>query len=80
MKKSGQQKRDTDLPISLLVQIDHKSILFFHDFYFLVLYSSIITYCNSEKGKAAYAEWQKQQLNKKIFNEDMPVESKGQPR
>ena len=44
-----------------------------------VLYSSIITYCNSEKGKAAYAEWQKQQLNNKIFNEDMPVESKGQP-
>ena len=30
-----------------------------------VLCSSIITYCNSEKGKAAYAEWQKQQLNNK---------------
>lgn len=30
-----------------------------------VLYSSIITYCNSEKGKAAYAKWQKQQLNNK---------------
>lgn len=45
-----------------------------------VLYSSIIEYCNSEKGKKDYAEWQKQQLNNKIFNEDMPVESKGQPR
>ena len=29
-----------------------------------VLYSSIIEYCNSEKGKKDYAEWQKQrQLN-----------------
>lgn len=29
-----------------------------------VLYSSIIEYCNSEKGKKNYAEWQKQrQLN-----------------
>lgn len=25
-----------------------------------VLYSSIIEYCNSEKGKKDYAEWQKQ--------------------
>ena len=44
-----------------------------------VLCSSIITYCNSEKEKAAYAEWQKQQLNN-TFNEDMPVESIGKPR
>ena len=43
-------------------------------------HSSIITYCNSEKGRAAYAEWQKQQLNNKILNESMPVESIGQPR
>ena len=29
-----------------------------------VLYSSIIEYCNSEKGKKDFAEWQKQrQLN-----------------
>ena len=29
-----------------------------------VFYSSIIEYCNSEKGKKDYAEWQKQrQLN-----------------
>ena len=29
-----------------------------------VLYSSIIEYCNSKKGKKDYAEWQKQrQLN-----------------
>ncbi len=29
-----------------------------------VLYSTIIEYCNSEKGKKDYAEWQKQrQLN-----------------
>lgn len=29
-----------------------------------VLYSSIIEYCNSEKGKQEFAEWQKQrQLN-----------------
>ena len=29
-----------------------------------VLYSSIIEYCNSEKGKKEFAEWQKQrQLN-----------------
>ncbi|MBR5439235.1 MAG: hypothetical protein IKV61_03340 [Clostridia bacterium] len=34
-----------------------------------VLYYSIIEYCNSEKGKKDYAEWQKQrQLNIKEFN------------
>ena len=26
-----------------------------------VLYSSIITYCNSEQGKKDYAEWKRQQ-------------------
>ena len=35
-----------------------------------VLYSSIIEYCNSEKGKKDYVEWQKQrQLN--IKNQKM---------
>ena len=39
-----------------------------------VLYSSIIKYCNSEKGKKDYAEWQKQrQLNIKNQKNAAPL-------
>ena len=39
-----------------------------------VLYSSIIAYCNSEKGKKDYAEWQKQrQLNIKNQKNVVPL-------
>ena len=44
-----------------------------------VLYSSIITYCNSEQGKADYAEWKKQQLNIQK-TEIVPTEPIGQPQ
>ena len=44
-----------------------------------VLYSSIITYCNSEQGKADYAEWKKQQLNIQK-TKTMTTEPIGQPQ
>lgn len=36
-----------------------------------VLYSSIIEYCNSEKGKREFAEWQKQQQIKNQGKKDI---------
>ena len=36
-----------------------------------VLYSSIIEYCNSEKGKREFAEWQKQQQIKNQGGKDI---------